>query len=65
MTTAALVDAYELPVEVVVTGGYYGKSEEQSLSEGELMCEYGRQRRCAIGRRPVAHSACPPCPSPL
>lgn len=37
MTTAELVDAYELPVDVTVTGGYYGKSEAESLSEGEPM----------------------------
>ena len=37
MSTIALVEAYETPVEVMVTGGYYGKSESESLAEGEMM----------------------------
>ena len=37
LSTRGMLEAYELPVEVVVTAGHYGKSNEQSLSEGEVV----------------------------
>jgi hypothetical protein len=37
LSTRGVLEAYELPIEVIVTAGHYGKTNEQSLSEGEAV----------------------------